>query len=101
MRVSPHTQFWIVTLLSLFITFPFVALAWRQHAPDLRLMLAMYVAGYGLIVGTLIVDSFINPPLVLHGFFPGIGCGLIVVAFGVYASGSLATRKPPMRAGES
>ncbi len=47
-------------------------------------MQGYYLAGYGLIVATLIVDSFINPPLILHGFFPGIGCGLILTAIGHY-----------------
>lgn len=80
--MTPHTQFWIVTLLSTLITGPFLMLAWRRGMPTRKRMLGYYGVGYGLIVATLVIDSFINPPLILHGFFPGIGCGLILIAIG-------------------
>ncbi len=89
--MSPHTQFWIVTILSTLLTGPFLMLAWRCRLPSRRRIQGYYVAGYGLIVATLIVDSYINPPLILHGFFPGIGCGLILTAIGLYTVDSRQT----------
>lgn len=83
--MSPHTQFWIVTILSTFLTAPFLLSAWLRRLPSRRHIQGYYVAGYGLILATLMVDSYINPPLILHGFFPGIGCGLILTAIGLYA----------------
>ncbi|HEX8981379.1 MAG TPA: hypothetical protein VF792_01295 [Ktedonobacterales bacterium] len=92
--MSPHTQFWLVTILSTLLTGPFLMLAWRRGFPSRRRMQGYYLAGYGLIVATLIVDSFINPPLLLHGFFPGIGCGLILTAIGHYLIDAHQMAKP-------
>lgn len=83
--MSPHTQFWIATLASMVITGPLVGLTWRRRLPS-RVWTLVYVGvGYGLIVATLVVDSFTNPPLIFHGFFPGVGCGLILIGLGLSA----------------
>jgi hypothetical protein len=90
--MSPHAQFWLLTLASAVATAPVMALAWRRHTTDRVLALWYCCLGYGLIIATLIVDSFTNPPLIFHGFFPGIGCGLIALALALALSRSRAER---------
>ena len=78
--MSTHTGFTVAAALSLLATLPLVVSAWRRQQAQRTLVLALYVAGYLFIAVALLLDPVIQPPLFIHGFVPGIGAGLIVIA---------------------
>lgn len=78
--MSPHTGFAIAAVLSLLVTLPIVVRQWHKRRTQWRLAAALYMSGYLLIGGALVLDPMVQPPLFLHGFVPGIGTGMIAVA---------------------
>jgi hypothetical protein len=81
--MSTHNGFALAAALSLAITLPIAVWAWRKRWPSRPLVVALYVAGYGLVVAALLLDPVLQPPLFIHGFVPGIGAGLIITALAV------------------
>lgn len=80
--MTPHLQFLIIIVVALVVTLPWVVLAGLRGLRHREAIMTLYIAGFGLLAGTFIVDSIVNPPLFFHGFVPGIGIGLLIGALG-------------------
>lgn len=78
--MTPHTGFLLAAVLSLLVTLPVLVWRWYTRRPHWMFAAALYFGGYLLIGAAFIVDAIAQPPLFVHGFVPGIGSGMIVVA---------------------
>jgi hypothetical protein len=82
--ISVHTQFFIAYVMAMLLTLPLFVLSVRRRLPHARLTVAAGLVGYGIIGLMLLIDSFVDPPLLFHGFIPGIGIGILLESLALF-----------------
>lgn len=97
--MSTHTGFLIAACFSVLMTLPAIVFARHRRLPSRALATWLYVAGYAGIAAALTLDPVVQPPLFVHGFVPGIGTGLILVALALLLHDTILMHCHPAGAG--